>query len=75
MDDRELLWHQYQMNVDLYKGYLDLVVKINVFYYDITGAIVSFYFSNASEPLIKWSLLLPLLMSIALGVFLLSVQG
>jgi len=70
MEDKELLWRQYQMNVDLYKGYLDLVVKINVFYYAITGAILSFYFSNSSdEPHIKWSLLLPLIMSIALGTF------
>lgn len=68
MDDRELLWRQYQLNVDLYKGYLDLIVKINVFYYAITGAILSFYFANQND-LTKLSLLLPLLMSVTLGVF------
>lgn len=68
MDDRELLWRQYELNVDLYKGYLDLVVKINVFYYAITGAILSFYFANQND-LTKLSLLLPLIMSVALGVF------
>lgn len=69
MNDRELLWRQYQMNIDLYRGYLELVVKINVFYYAITGAILSFFFSHADDPLIKWSLLLPLVMSVALGIF------
>lgn len=68
MDDRELLWRQYQLNIELYKGYLDLAVKINVFYYAITGAILSFYFTNQND-LTKFSLVLPLVMSVALGVF------
>lgn len=68
MNDRELLWRQYQLNVDLYKGYLELVVKMNVFYYAVTGAILSFYFANHNE-LTQWSLVLPLLMSLALGTF------
>jgi hypothetical protein len=70
MDNRELLWRQYQLNIDLYKGYLDLIVKINVFYYAITGAILSYYFANQNN-LTKLSLLLPLLMSLALGMFFL----
>lgn len=69
MDDRELLWKQYQLNVDLYRSYLELAIKINVFYYAITGAILSYYFAHPDVPLVKWSLVLPLLMSIALGVF------
>lgn len=68
MDDRELLWRQYQLNVDLYKGYLDLVVKMNVFYYAVTGAILSYYFANQND-LTQLSLALPLLMSLALGTF------
>lgn len=68
MDDRELLWRQYELNVDLYKGYLDLVVKMNVFYYAVTGAILSFYFANQND-LTQLSLVLPLLMSLALGTF------
>ncbi|MCW9027880.1 MAG: hypothetical protein OQJ80_03020 [Kangiella sp.] len=55
------------MNVDLYKSYLDLVVKINAFYYLVTGAILSFYFTNSTLPLVKWSLLFPLIMSLALS--------
>lgn len=70
MDRVELLWRQYELNNQLYKGYLELVVKINTFYYAITGAILSFYFSRGAEDdLIKWSLLLPLVMSVALAMF------
>lgn len=68
MDNRELLWRQYQLNVDLYKGYLELVVRMNVFYYAVTGAILSFYFANQNE-LTQFSLFLPFLMSVALGGF------
>ena len=69
MDARELLWKQYNLNVGLYRGYLELVVKMNVFYYAVTGAILSYYFAHAAEPLVKWSLLLPLAMSLALHIF------
>lgn len=68
MDQPELLWRQYEMHNQLYRGYLDLVVKVNVFYYAITGAIISFYFAHVgSNELIRWSLLFPLLMSITLA--------
>jgi hypothetical protein len=43
MDAPELLWRQYALSVDLYKFYMDLVVKFNVFYYAVTGAILSFF--------------------------------
>jgi amino acid transporter len=69
MNNRELLWKQYELNVDLYKSYLDLAIKMNIFYYAITGAILSFYFAHPDENLVKWSLALPLIMSIVLGVF------
>ncbi len=39
----ELLWREYQLGVDLYKFYLDLVIKAIVGYYAITGGILSFY--------------------------------
>ena len=69
MDNRELLWKQYQLNIDLYRSYLELVLKVNLFYYAITGAIVSFYFAHASDPLVRFSLLLPLVMSVAFAGF------
>jgi hypothetical protein len=66
MDDRELLWRQYQQNVDLYRFYLELVLKINIFYYGITGAIISFYFTHPATEGIQFSLVLPLVMSVVL---------
>lgn len=69
MDDRELLWKQYQLNIELYRTYLDLALKLNLFYYAITGAIVSFYFAHPEDPLTKFSLVLPTVMSAAFSAF------
>lgn len=74
--DRDLLWKQYALHVDLYKFYLDLAVKVYVFYYAITGSILTYYFqSSATGPassssmhdLSRFSLLLPIGFSIAIG--------
>ncbi len=69
--DRELLWRQYQLHVDMYKHYLEITLKFNAFYYAITGSIVSFYFSRADLPLMVWSLTLPIIMSLTFGGFFL----
>jgi hypothetical protein len=64
----ELLWRQYNLHVDLYKFYLDIALKMNVFFYLITGGILSFYLANSNERLLKYSFLLPIILSIAFGV-------
>lgn len=64
----ELLWREYQMGVDLYKFYVDLVIKVIVSYYAITGAILSFYFTKTGVPVARWALALPCLMSFGLAV-------
>jgi hypothetical protein len=69
MDEPELLWKQYQQNVDLYKFYLDLLIKFNVFYYAVTGAIISFVLAHSTEPLIRYALVLPLVMSVGFSAF------
>jgi hypothetical protein len=57
------------MHIDLYKKYLDLVLKINLFYYGITGALLSFYFSqNGNGSLIEYSLIMPILFGIGFSV-------
>jgi phage tail protein X len=66
--DRETLWKQYALHVDLYKFYCDAVVKITVFYYAITGAIISFYFTRTEVGLAKWGLVLPSALSVGLAV-------
>lgn len=69
MDGPELLWRQYSLHFDLYKHYLKLTIEFNVFYYAITGAIVSYYLPRSSEPLMEYALLLPFAMSILFFVF------
>ncbi|MFL6212083.1 MAG: hypothetical protein ACJ74W_24770 [Pyrinomonadaceae bacterium] len=64
----ELLWKQYELHTDLYKHYLELILKFNAFYYAVTGAIISFYFTKSDIPLIKYALLFPILMSVVFGV-------
>jgi len=71
---RETLLRQYQIHVDLYKHYLELSLKVNIFYYAITGAILSFYFTRPHDYyFIKYSLILPFLMSLLFaGIFIYS---
>jgi len=66
--DTELLLKEFQLHVDLFKHYLDLVIKFNVFYYAVTGALLSYYFTNfKTETLVRWSLMLPIFMSVLFG--------
>ncbi|MFT5544028.1 MAG: hypothetical protein ACI96N_003247 [Arenicella sp.] len=67
LPDEEKLWKRYQMHVDLYKYYLDYALKINIFYYGITGAILSYYFTNdANGTSRELVLLLPIAISVCL---------
>jgi len=66
--EREIAWRDYALSADLYKFYLDLAVKVNVFYYAITGGIVSFCFAQHQVAFAKWGLLLPVLMSVCLAI-------
>jgi len=69
MDDRELLWNDFKLNAELHRSYLELSIKLNMFYYAFTGAILSFYFSHLGDETIALSLLVPLVMSIGLAIF------
>lgn len=62
--DREFVWRQYELHVTLYKEYLDLLLKFNVFFYAVTGAIVSYFLSKPDSPFLKYSLGLPVLMGL-----------
>jgi hypothetical protein len=66
--EREILWRDYALSADLYKFYIEIAVKINVFYYAITGGIASFCFAQQQVGYTKWALLLPALMSVCLAV-------
>ena len=70
MNDSDTLWERYKHEVELHRGYLDLVIKINIFYYAITGAVISFYFLHfKDEPLLIYALILPFVMSVAFAIF------
>lgn len=69
MNETEIKWNDFKMSVDLHRSYLDLAVKLNMFYYAITGAILSFHFSNDGIEVAKYALYLPLLLSVGLSVF------
>ncbi len=62
--DRDFIWKLYQSHADLYKHYLDLVIKFNVFYYAITGAFLSYYFTNSGNAWVKGALAFPIIMSL-----------
>ena len=64
--DREIIWRQYALHLDLYKFHMDATVKYNIFYFAITGGVVSYVFSTSEqqEGVVKWALLLPIFLSI-----------
>lgn len=62
--ETELLWRHYALHVDLYKHYLDLIVKYSIFHYGITGGILSFFFSQSQKTVLRYSLILPMVMSL-----------
>ena len=70
MDPHELLWRQYQQNVDLFRFYMDLTVKFNVFFYAVTGAIVSYVLANHNgSDIVQYAVILPIVMCIFFALF------
>jgi hypothetical protein len=47
---------------------LDISVKVNAFYYAVTGSILAYHFQNASNHLAKFALLLPIAFSFAIAL-------
>lgn len=70
MDPQELLWRQYQQNIDLYRFYMEQTIKFNVFFYAVTGAIISYVLTHSNDhALVQYALLLPLVMSVFFSGF------
>lgn len=66
-DNNEVGWKDYELHMNLFKNYLILCLNINLFYYGITGAILSFYFNNShNNSLIIFSLALPFIIGLGL---------
>lgn len=68
VDKTELLWRQYELTAKMFKFYIATTLKINIFYYAITGAILSYYFTHTNQPHVKLALALPFCMSFLLAV-------
>jgi hypothetical protein len=67
LNDKEQLWKRYELSINTYLKYLDFVLKLNLFYYGITGALVSFYFAKSNNnTLIEYALILPIIFSIGI---------
>ena len=74
------LWDEYKLHIDLYKFYMDMALKANLFFYAIAGTILTVIYnptrlqqgSGVPTPLPSLSALriflgIPFLMSILLG--------
>ena len=66
-DEWDATWKEYELHIELYKYYLDLGLKANLFFYFITGGILGIYLQSPASRLMKFSLLLPILISLAFG--------
>jgi len=71
MEQKEIDWKDFEMSIELHKYNLDFIMKLNMFYYAITGAILSFHFTKESPSVSIMGLLLPIVLSLTLGGFLL----
>jgi len=69
----ELDWKQYDMMALTIRWGIELLLKANVFYYAVTGAILSFYLSRpAPQPsTLKFALVVPALLALVLAVIFL----
>jgi hypothetical protein len=63
MDQLEVLWKEYELQVGLYKHYLDLVLKFLAFYHVAIGAFLAFYLTRSDLSLFRWALWLPAIVS------------
>ncbi len=53
-----------EKDLDLYKFYLDLLVKAATFVFAISGAMASYCLANAEKPSIRFGLLAPFLLNL-----------
>jgi len=62
-------WEQFNYLTELYKSYLSIMVNLGVFSFAAIGGVSSFIFSTKEpELIVRWSILMPLGVSIGLAV-------
>jgi energy-coupling factor transporter transmembrane protein EcfT len=47
---------------------MSIALKANIYAYGITGAIITYYFTHSEIDLIRYSLLLPILLCLSIGI-------
>ena len=65
--DPEFVWRQYNLWIDLYKFHMELLLKANTFFYLITGGILTFYLAHPEQKMLRFSLVLPIVIGVALA--------
>lgn len=69
-DKRKERWEEYKIHVDLFKYYLDLILRTNLAVFAIVGGILTFYFKNKTENKhMRKALYLPCCVCLALSGF------
>ena len=66
----ELAWKDYDKLVDLYKFWLETLVKVNLYFFGIAGGVLSFVLTKETQPatlLILVGLLLPMGLAVVLA--------
>lgn len=70
MRNQDVLLSELKLNTEMHIRYVELLTKINVYYYAATGALIAFHFSNAKDAgnnMLDHVLWLPLLWSMGLA--------
>jgi len=57
-------WKEYELHINLYRYYLDIGLKVTVFFFLVTGAILGFYLQHPGW-MMRLSLVFPFLMCLA----------
>ncbi len=71
--EQERDWRIFDRNVDLYKFYIDLILKSAIFVFGVTGALISYTVGNILDKsgiLVSVSLFIPLILNAGLCLIL-----
>lgn len=68
MAENKVYLMQYENLVDLYKFYWDVALKVNSFFYLVTGSVLVYYAGHRSDLCVKFSVLVPAVLGLILFV-------
>ena len=69
MTKRELLWKKYELDSKRYQFHLELIVKIEIAYFGITGAIIAFTLSrDTTFVYAPWAIAVSVIVGVALAL-------